>query len=162
MGEHSCQYCYYEDFNEYAYPCSMCVNGMQRKDMFAPKGRRTKAEQTEPSSNADQHIQQPQMGDAKPIPLSTRTTKTEPSLTEQANEIRAKIDDNYRDMLRHMKQTEPKCKDCKYYGIVSVQCDRCDKTTHSNYEPTTEDCSTDGYISGEDFMKIFDADCSWK
>ena len=29
-------------------------------------------------------------------------------------------------------------------------------------EPTTEDCSTDGYISGEDFMKIFNADCSWK
>ena len=27
------------------------------------------------------------------------------------------------------------CKSCKQYGAVSVSCDRCDKSTHSNYEP---------------------------
>lgn len=49
MDEHSCQFCYYEYFNEYAYPCSMCVRGVERKDMFSPKGRRTKDDQIEPS-----------------------------------------------------------------------------------------------------------------
>ena len=30
---------------------------------------------------------------------------------------------------------QPDCKSCKQYGAVSVSCDRCDKSTHSNYEP---------------------------
>ena len=57
--ERSCQYCYYEYFDPKAYPCSMCINGEERTDRFQPKGRLTKrkAEQTEPNSNADQHVQ---------------------------------------------------------------------------------------------------------
>ena len=30
------------------------------------------------------------------------------------------------------------CETCKHYGTVSVSCDRCDKSTHSKYEPQTE------------------------
>lgn len=30
------------------------------------------------------------------------------------------------------------CETCKHYGVVSVSCDRCDKSTHSKYEPQTE------------------------
>ena len=44
-----CDNCYYEYFDEKAYPCSMCVNGAMREDKFQPKGRQTKAEQTERS-----------------------------------------------------------------------------------------------------------------
>lgn len=40
--EHTCQFCYYEYFDSRAYPCSMCVCGEERKDMFMPKGRRNK------------------------------------------------------------------------------------------------------------------------
>ena len=53
MGEteHTCQFCYYEYFDSRAYPCSMCVCGEERKDMFQPKGRQNKRKdepQTEP------------------------------------------------------------------------------------------------------------------
>mgnify|MGYP006874663205 CR=1 FL=1 len=40
--EHTCQFCYYEYFDSRAYPCSMCVCGEERKDMFMPKGRENK------------------------------------------------------------------------------------------------------------------------
>ena len=40
--EHTCQFCYYEYFDSRAYPCSMCVCGEERKDMFMPKGRQNK------------------------------------------------------------------------------------------------------------------------
>lgn len=40
--EHTCQFCYYEYFDGRAYPCSMCVCGEERKDMFQPKGRQNK------------------------------------------------------------------------------------------------------------------------
>lgn len=44
IRERSCQFCYYEHFDANAYPCSMCVNGAMREDMYQPKGRRNKAE----------------------------------------------------------------------------------------------------------------------
>lgn len=47
--EHTCQFCYYEYFDSRAYPCSMCVCGERREDMFQPKGRQNKrkTEQTD-------------------------------------------------------------------------------------------------------------------
>ena len=47
--QRTCEFCYYEYFDEKAYPCSMCLNGAHREDKFQPKGRRSKAEQTERS-----------------------------------------------------------------------------------------------------------------
>lgn len=41
MPEHTCEFCYYEHFDGKAYPCSMCVCGEEREDMFQPKNRRT-------------------------------------------------------------------------------------------------------------------------
>lgn len=35
--EHTCEYCYYEQFDSETYPCSMCVNGVERRDMFRAK-----------------------------------------------------------------------------------------------------------------------------
>lgn len=35
--EHTCEFCYYEDFDLFAYPCSMCVKGYERIDKFQPK-----------------------------------------------------------------------------------------------------------------------------
>ena len=40
--EHTCQFCYYEYFDSRAYPCSMCVCGEERTDLFQPKGRQNK------------------------------------------------------------------------------------------------------------------------
>ena len=30
----SCDNCYYEHFDPWAYPCSMCVRGVERRDMW--------------------------------------------------------------------------------------------------------------------------------
>ena len=37
MIERSCQFCYYEHFDENAFPCSVCICGIERKNMFQPK-----------------------------------------------------------------------------------------------------------------------------
>lgn len=50
----SCDTCWYEYFDERAYPCSMCIRGAVRTDMFMPKGRQTKAEQTKPIDDEEQ------------------------------------------------------------------------------------------------------------
>ena len=58
--EHTCQFCYYEYFDSRAYPCSMCVCGEERKDMFMPKGRQNKRK-TEPTiSKMEQVEDEPQ------------------------------------------------------------------------------------------------------
>lgn len=35
--EPGCDTCYYEPFDENAYPCSMCIRGCERTDKFQPK-----------------------------------------------------------------------------------------------------------------------------
>ena len=35
--ERSCPNCYYEAFNDKAYPCSRCIHNKPSKDMFQPK-----------------------------------------------------------------------------------------------------------------------------
>ena len=37
MIEHSCENCYYDFVHPLAYPCSMCIMGKEREDMFKPK-----------------------------------------------------------------------------------------------------------------------------
>ena len=63
--EHTCQFCYYEYFDGRAYPCSMCVCGEERKDMFMPKGRQNKrkTEQTERSEQMNELKRCPFCGD---------------------------------------------------------------------------------------------------
>ena len=35
--DHSCEFCYYKRFDARAYPCSLCIFGEERTDMFQPK-----------------------------------------------------------------------------------------------------------------------------
>ena len=35
--EHGCEFCYYKRFDARAYPCSLCIFGEERTDMFQPK-----------------------------------------------------------------------------------------------------------------------------
>jgi hypothetical protein len=58
--EHTCQFCYYEYFDGRAYPCSMCVCGEERKDMFMPKGRQNKRK-TEPTISKMEQVEEPQL-----------------------------------------------------------------------------------------------------
>ena len=37
--EPGCDTCYYELFDENAYPCNMCIRGYERTDKFQPKQR---------------------------------------------------------------------------------------------------------------------------
>ena len=48
MTEKGCDNCYYTYFDEKAYPCSLCIRGIERTDQWQPS-RKTKAEQTLPS-----------------------------------------------------------------------------------------------------------------
>ena len=36
------------------------------------------------------------------------------------------------------QSTQTDCETCNHYGVVSVSCDRCDKSTHDRYEPQTD------------------------
>lgn len=72
--EHTCQFCYYEYFDGRAYPCSMCVCGEERKDMFMPKGRQNKRKD-EPQTdctNCDQ-VGRCERGRAVDCPLTERS-----------------------------------------------------------------------------------------
>ena len=41
--EHTCEFCYYEDFDDKAYPCSRCVCNMPTENMWKPKEREDEA-----------------------------------------------------------------------------------------------------------------------
>ena len=43
MTEKGCDNCYFSYFDEKAYPCSLCIRGIERTDMWQPS-RETKAE----------------------------------------------------------------------------------------------------------------------
>lgn len=48
MTEKGCDNCYYTYFDERAYPCSLCIRGIERTDQWQPS-RKTKADcKTEP------------------------------------------------------------------------------------------------------------------
>ena len=49
MTEKGCDNCYYTYFDERAYPCSLCIRGVERTDQWQPS-KKTKADRiTEPS-----------------------------------------------------------------------------------------------------------------
>ena len=43
MTEKGCDNCYYTYFDERAYPCSLCIRGIERTDMWQPS-KKTKAD----------------------------------------------------------------------------------------------------------------------
>ena len=48
MTEKGCDNCYYTYFDERAYPCSLCIRGIERTDMWQPS-KKTKVDcKTEP------------------------------------------------------------------------------------------------------------------
>lgn len=36
-NEKGCPNCFYENFDGKAYPCSMCIRGLKREDMWKPE-----------------------------------------------------------------------------------------------------------------------------
>lgn len=51
MTEKGCDNCYYTYFDERAYPCSLCIRGIERTDMWQPS-KKTKAEYTDTHDEA--------------------------------------------------------------------------------------------------------------
>ena len=43
MDDKGCDNCYYTYFDEKAYPCSLCIRGVERTDKWQPS-RKTKAD----------------------------------------------------------------------------------------------------------------------
>ena len=111
--EHTCVNCFYQYIDSKAYPCSMCVCGEERKDLWLPKI----AEQTEPSLEQfrvglEYHTDAMHFGKAKGESITTdKTEQTEP-------------------------QTEVEtmsCAECKHRPIGAEICeDAC------HYEPQTD------------------------
>ena len=63
MTEKGCDNCYYAYFDERAYPCSLCIRGIERTDMWQPS-KKTKADlKTEPSSSEIPNNCEPQTGE---------------------------------------------------------------------------------------------------
>lgn len=92
----SCDTCWYEYFDERAYPCSMCIRGAVRTDMFMPKGRQTKAEQTKPN-------------------LSDNPNS---STTEECSMIdKVKTIDGFIDILFNKENQKKFMEECKAMGI---------------------------------------------
>lgn len=61
MTEKGCDNCYYTYFDEKAYPCSLCIRGIERTDQWQPS-RKTKADRkTEPQM--DGYMTAEQTGD---------------------------------------------------------------------------------------------------
>lgn len=51
MTEKGCDNCYYTYFDEKAYPCSLCIRGIERTDQWQPS-KKTKADRkTEPQTD---------------------------------------------------------------------------------------------------------------
>lgn len=51
MTEKGCGNCYYSFFDERAYPCSICIRGIERTDKWQPS-KKTKADRkTEPQTS---------------------------------------------------------------------------------------------------------------
>lgn len=46
MTEKGCDNCYYTYFDERAYPCSLCIRGIERTDQWQPS-KKTKASKPE-------------------------------------------------------------------------------------------------------------------
>ncbi len=134
--EHTCVNCFYQYIDSKAYPCSMCVCGEERKDLWLPKI----AEQTEPSLEQfrvglEYHTDTTHFGKAKGKSITADTTDT--------------------------PQTD--CLTCRYNSDEwdSPKCDSCSKA-HSNYEPQTERCPFDDPIPCEWVCPNSKTDCPWK
>lgn len=50
MTEKGCDNCYYSYFDERAFPCSLCVRGIERTDMWQPN-KKTKADRKTESNS---------------------------------------------------------------------------------------------------------------
>ena len=50
MTEKGCDNCYYTYFDERAYPCSLCIRGIERTDQWQPS-KKTKADRKTESSS---------------------------------------------------------------------------------------------------------------
>ena len=142
--EHTCQFCYYEYFDSRAYPCSMCVCGEERKDMFMPKGRQNKRK-TEPN-------------------LSEKSTSSTISKMEQVDkDINVRSKDEPQTELVRVKYH---CINCAENG--SYKCSKCDGEMYYKYdkdEPQTcEECEhwsdTDDGCADRHGCTI--TDCAWK
>jgi hypothetical protein len=136
MTEKGCDNCYYTYFDERAYPCSLCIRGIERTDQWQPS-RKTKADhKTEPSM--EEFIQ-----GMKNLQLEI---KTEPNCGEckHFNE----------QALTYMKQCEYYFMECRFEPKDKPQTD-CD--TNLSEKPTGSTRSKMEQVETEP-----QTDCAWK
>ena len=73
MTEKGCDNCYYTYFDERAYPCSLCIRGVERTDQWQPS-RKTKADRkTEPTVSVSERVE----GELPNCKVCKNTNKTE-------------------------------------------------------------------------------------
>jgi len=92
MTEKGCDNCYYTYFDERAYPCSLCIRGVERTDQWQPS-RKTKADRKTEPLDKDINVRsktEPQ-NDAR----MCTTCKYNPWVSKACQECKGGICDNY-------------------------------------------------------------------
>ncbi|MBQ1293138.1 MAG: hypothetical protein IIY21_03825 [Clostridiales bacterium] len=156
MTEKGCDNCYYSYFDEKAYPCSLCIRGIERTDMWQPS-RKTKAqteydkyrEKIRPHDpHKDWYEDEPQTdcGDEVEWVYNKRERlwypysngellfKTEPTISRMEQ-----VDKDINVRSKDKPQITPNyCGTCKHREVPcgDLPCDVCHG--YSNYEPKDE------------------------
>ena len=112
MTEKGCDNCYYTYFDEKAYPCSLCIRGIERTDMWQPS-KKTKADLKD----------EPQLKGSKRLLKG----KTEPQTEETEIERLERIDNEIEGAWTRIRELtdEPQtelCRDCKDYAGNGMFC----------------------------------------
>ena len=123
MVDKGCDNCYYEYFDEKAYPCSLCIRGSERTDKWQPS-KKTKADTL-----------QPDCIDQAKADIAERSSwsKTYEAMCKPQTDLLVKTPHKSRES--HEKNCET-CRDKDAYDEWQGSCDECENG--SMYSPQTE------------------------
>ena len=114
MTEKGCDNCYYTYFDERAYPCSLCIRGIERTDQWQPS-KKTKAEQTEPQCKTCKHYPPSKKWPCEDCCHKDRWEQTEPQTDEDCDYCKMTHKNWYEhcDICKRKPKDEPQT-DCSW------------------------------------------------
>ena len=160
MTEKGCDNCYYSFFDERAYPCSLCIRGVERTDRWQPS-KKTKADRnsSEKPNNCEaknycDDCLYTDTCDSKEFfyACTSKATISKMEQVEDEPQTESHITcygictdkcgayENGDCTLNAKKVDTPQtdCETCKYAQIADEHCEFCGEAYIDNYEPQTE------------------------
>lgn len=147
MTEKGCENCYYKYFDARAYPCSLCIRGIERQDRWMPSKKTNDEPQTSGLVWTEDAVKN------EPKSYTTTTwTNTDESQTESLEYYtdtihfgKAKDKSITTNKVEDEPQTERPCDTCANKGNHNGECRNCVADskpirweTPSHYKPKTE------------------------